>query len=64
VQLKTDVRNLRSQRAIERIGAKKEGILRDHMILPDGSIRSSVYYSILVSEWPGIKAKLEEMMRG
>ena len=64
VQLKTDLRNLRSQRAIERIGAKKEGILRDHMILPDGTIRSTIYYSILVSEWSGVKARLEEMMRG
>jgi len=64
VQLKTDLRNLRSQRAIERIGAKKEGILRDHKILPDGTIRSTIYYSILVSEWSGVKARLEEMMRG
>jgi RimJ/RimL family protein N-acetyltransferase len=64
VQLKTDLRNQRSQRAIERIGAKKEGILRDHMILQDGSIRSSIYYSILVAEWPGVKARLEEKMRG
>jgi RimJ/RimL family protein N-acetyltransferase len=64
VQLKTDLRNLRSQRAIERIGAIKEGILRDHMILPDGAIRSSIYYSILVSEWPEVKTRLEEMMKG
>jgi RimJ/RimL family protein N-acetyltransferase len=62
VQLKTDLRNLRSQRAIERIGAKREGLLREHMILPDGTIRSSVYYSILVSEWPEVKVRLEEMM--
>lgn len=62
VQLKTDLRNERSQRAIERIGAVKEGVLRNHMILPDGTIRHSVFYSILDSEWPGVKARLEEMM--
>ena len=62
VQLKTDLRNVRSQRAIERIGAQKEGILRDHMILPDGTIRSSVYYSILKTEWPDVKAMLEERL--
>jgi N-acetyltransferase len=62
VQLKTDLRNVRSQRAIERIGAQKEGILRDHMILQDGVIRSSVYYSILKNEWPDVKAMLEERL--
>jgi RimJ/RimL family protein N-acetyltransferase len=61
VQLKTDSRNERSQKAIERIGAKKEGILRNHMILPDGHIRDSVYYSILDSEWPDVKKKIEVM---
>jgi len=59
VQFKTDSRNLRSQRAIERMGAIREGVLRNHMILPDGTIRHSVYYSILESEWPGIKGLLE-----
>lgn len=63
VQLKTDSRNERSQKAIERIGAKKEGILRNHMILPDGHIRHSVYYSILDDEWPGVKKNLEEMLK-
>ncbi len=63
VQLKTDLRNERSQRAIERIGAVREGVLRNHMILPDGTFRHSVFYSIIVSEWPGVKARLEEMMR-
>ena len=62
VQLKTDARNERSQRAIERIGAKKEGVLRNHMILPDGYYRHSVYYSILDSEWPDVKKRLEDMM--
>jgi RimJ/RimL family protein N-acetyltransferase len=62
VQLKTDLRNERSQRAIERIGAVKEGVLRNHMILPDGRIRHSVFYSILETEWPEVKKRLEEML--
>jgi N-acetyltransferase len=59
VQLKTDSRNITSQRAIERIGAVKEGVLRNHVIMPDGYYRHSVYYSILESEWPTVKAYLE-----
>jgi len=62
VQLKTDLRNERSQKAIERIGAVKEGVLRNHMILPDGRYRHSVFYSILDTEWPAVKKRLEEMM--
>ena len=62
VQLKTDSRNERSQKAIERIGAKKEGILRNHMILPDGYIRDSVFYSILDTEWIEVKKNLEAVM--
>lgn len=62
VQLKTDLRNERSQKAIERIGAVKEGVLRNHMILPDGRYRHSVFYSILDTEWEGVKRRLEEMM--
>lgn len=62
VQFKTDQRNERSQRAIERIGAKREGVLRQHMILPDGRYRDSVFFSILDSEWPGVKKKLEDML--
>jgi RimJ/RimL family protein N-acetyltransferase len=62
VQLKTDSRNERSQKAIERIGAKKEGVLRNHMILPDGYIRDSVFYSILDTEWPDVKKNLEAIM--
>ena len=62
VQLKTDLRNERSQKAIERIGAVKEGVLRNHMILPNGRIRHSVFYSILDSEWERVKKRLEEML--
>jgi len=63
VQLKTDLRNERSQKAIERLGAVKEGVLRNHMILPDGYYRHSVYYSILDTEWPAVKKRLEGMMK-
>lgn len=62
VQLKTDLRNERSQKAIERIGAVKEGVLRNHMILPSGRIRHSVFYSILDTEWAEVKKRLEELM--
>jgi N-acetyltransferase len=62
VQLKTDSLNERSQKAIERIGARKEGVLRNHMILPDGRIRHSVFYSIIDSEWDDVKTGLEEML--
>jgi RimJ/RimL family protein N-acetyltransferase len=64
VQLKTDSRNVRSQKAIERIGGVKEGVLRNHMILPDGTIRHSVFYSILDSEWEGVKSRLESILYG
>ncbi|HSD51226.1 MAG TPA: GNAT family protein [Candidatus Methylomirabilis sp.] len=62
VQLKTDLRNERSQRAIERIGAVREGVLRKHLALWDGFIRDTVYYSILDSEWPAIKGRLENLL--
>ncbi len=63
VQFKTDSRNLRSQRAIENLGAVKEGVLRNHMIRSDGVIRDSVYYSIIDREWPQVKLILEERLR-
>ena len=59
VALKTDARNERSQRAIERIGGVREGVLRHHMRLPDGHLRDTVYYSILADEWPAAKAALQ-----
>jgi RimJ/RimL family protein N-acetyltransferase len=63
VQFKTHHLNLQSQRAIERLGAVKEGILRNCKIMPDGSYRHSVYYSIIESEWQQVKAGLEAKMR-
>ncbi|WP_078431521.1 GNAT family N-acetyltransferase [Metabacillus halosaccharovorans] len=57
VQFKTDERNFRSQKAIERIGGMKEGILRNHMIRKDGTYRNSVYYSVIESEWDEVKQK-------
>jgi len=59
VQFKADARNERSLRAMERIGAVREGVLRNHMVLEDGTYRDSVYYSILDREWPTVKAALE-----
>ncbi len=60
VQLKTDARNLQSQKAIERLGAVREGVLRKHMILTDGTLRDSIYYSILDNEWLPVKRNLEK----
>lgn len=62
VCLKTDTNNTRSRRAIERIGAVQEGILRNHRINRDGSNRDSVYYSIIETEWPKIQETLERML--
>lgn len=59
VELKTDMRNVRSQTAIERIGAKREGVLRHHMITWSGHLRDTVYFSILAAEWPAVKSALE-----
>lgn len=64
VQLKADVRNERSIRAIERIGAVREGVLRNHMVLPDGYIRSTIMYSVIDEEWPAVKANLLKKLRG
>jgi len=63
VQLKTDLRNERSQRAIERLGAIREGVLRKHIILWDGFIRDTVYYSILDGEWLEVKRRLEHLLQ-
>jgi N-acetyltransferase len=59
VSLKTHHENLKSQTAIAALGAKFEGIFRNHMIMPDGSIRHSHWYSIVLEEWPQVKAGFE-----
>ena len=59
VALKTDLRNTRSQRAIEKLGATKEGVLREAVIMHDEHKRSTVMYSILAGEWPAVKRGLE-----
>ncbi|VAW67887.1 hypothetical protein MNBD_GAMMA10-163 [hydrothermal vent metagenome] len=58
VELLTDYLNLKSRNSIIRLGEKEEGILRNHMIMPDGRERDSVIYSIIKNEWPGIKQHL------
>jgi len=62
VELKTDARNERSQAAIERIGARREGVLRKHMLTRGGFWRDSVYFGIVDDDWPAVKARLEEML--
>ena len=62
VTLKTDSENLRSQAAITRLGATYEGTLRSHKIRANGTSRDSKYYSILSSEWPRVKAKLQSAL--
>jgi len=64
VQLKTHRLNFRSRRAIERIGAQFEGILRNAVILPDGRFRDSAYYSVIDAEWPAVRAHLLKLMGG
>ena len=62
VCLKTDERNARSRRAIERLGAAFEGVRRADMPAQDGSVRSSAYYSIVPAEWPLVRKRLEEAL--
>lgn len=62
VEIRTHSQNDQSRAAIERLGAKLDGILRRHMIMPDGHIRDTAVYSILPEEWPAVKARLEQRM--
>lgn len=62
VQLRTDWLNKASQRAIERLGAKQDGVLRGQRIMPDGRVRDTVVYSILDHEWRGVRQNLESML--
>jgi RimJ/RimL family protein N-acetyltransferase len=59
VDLRTHEKNLQSRVAIERLGAKLDGLLRNHRIMPDGGLRNTATYSIIDSEWPEVKARLE-----
>ena len=60
VAIKTDLRNVRSQRAIDHLGATREGVWRNHRILSTGEYRHSVYYSIIASEWPRVRDHLRD----
>lgn len=62
VSLKTDSENLRSQAAIERLGALREGALRAHMVRPDGTARTTVYFSLLSDEWPAARQRLVDRL--
>jgi RimJ/RimL family protein N-acetyltransferase len=62
VELKTDVLNQASRRAILRLGAKEEGVLRRHAITDDGRVRDTVYYSILREEWPAVRDRLAGLL--
>jgi N-acetyltransferase len=62
VEFKTDSTNSRSRNALMRIGAKEEGVFRNHMIVPGGRIRHSVYFSIIDSEWNEVKRELEKKL--
>jgi N-acetyltransferase len=64
VELKTSTLNLRSRAAILRLGAREEGVLRHHMINEDGSLRDSVFFSILAEEWPDVRRRLEGRLAG
>jgi N-acetyltransferase len=58
VELKTDIRNTRSQRAIAKLGAEREGVFRAHMVRPDGSLRDTVYFAIVRGDWPAVREGL------
>lgn len=58
VEFLTDYLNIRSRKAITELGAKQEGLLRNHMLMPDGRVRDSVVYSVIKTEWPGVKQHL------
>jgi RimJ/RimL family protein N-acetyltransferase len=58
IGLRTDIHNLRSQAAIEALGAQKDGVIRHHWLRRDGTVRDTVMYSILLDEWPGVRGRL------
>ena len=64
VQLRTNFLNFASRAAIERLGARMDGVLRGHMVTADGASRDSVVYSILAHEWPQVRRNLDGLLRG
>ena len=62
VQLQTDARNAASQRAIARLGAQREGVLRQHKVYPDGYVRDSVMFSVTVADWPKVQERLRALL--
>ena len=64
VMLKTDELNIRSQRAMEKIGARREGVLRNHLIMPSGRVRHSAVYSVTVEDWTGVRTRLDARIAG
>jgi len=63
IGLRTDILNLASQRAIEKLGANRDGVIRHSRARRDGTVRDTVMYSILLAEWPPIRERLEERLR-
>lgn len=59
VELKLSALNARSWRAVEKLGARYEGVHRMHMVMPDASLRDTVWFSVLKTEWPGVRARLD-----
>jgi ribosomal-protein-alanine N-acetyltransferase len=64
VQFKTDANNLQSQRAIEKLGAVREGVLRKYQMRTNGTLRDTVIYSLVAPEWPEVKGRLEQRLGG
>ncbi len=63
IELKLDAMNERSWKAVERLGAKYEGIFRQHMVMPDGRLRDTAYFSVVRPEWPTVRAGLDVRLR-
>lgn len=62
IEFKTDSRNAASRAALARIGATEEGIFRNHMVMPDGALRNSVWFSVIREEWPRVRAHLDGLL--
>ena len=64
VELRTHWHNRQSRAAIARLGAKQDGVLRNHRLGPDGTLRDTVVFSIIAAEWPAVRLGLSERLRG